>query len=650
MSVRLELCEKRFLIMPRFRAFLRSRFDRRSTNGVFNQKFIRRILPMQCALTVMPARHVQRLACVLCLLASAGSLAQAAEPTALSEQTFAPIRHAVTELIHEEMDAKDVAGLSIALVEDQKIVWAEGFGYADRERSLPAGADTLYSTGGLSQLFTAAAVLQLAEQDAIGLDQPLKNVLPEFSIQTRFTNAPTITPRHLLTHHAGLPAMYLKNLLTPQPEPLATFVARLKEEYTAAPPGHVYSPSFPGYDVLGRLIEVNCQQTFARCLQERLLVPLGMTHSTFASEPAEPALFATHYWKDKPVPALTVRDVPAVGLASSVTELSQFVRMLFADGKLDGKQILKARSVYEMLRAQNSAVTLDLDTRVGIPWRLNGVRFAQATNVAWLNNYGPFGRGRIVIVPEHKLGVVVLANSSGANEAVEKVSERLLELVLQTRAPMAAAEPQTVAVTQPSAPLAREDIIGHYATMLGLVTIKADNGHYRALAMGKTFDLRRQPDGLFAPEYRFLSLIPIPISMFKEIRLTTAKIGGQQLAIAYFRNKAHRVGERIEPIRLPAAWLNRLGEYQAVEHDPLLDLVKFGNVALAYTDGLLYFRYRVPGWLGLIANMPVRPVSDTELIVEGTGWLMGETVQVVQRDGKETLRYSGYEFRRIGTH
>jgi CubicO group peptidase (beta-lactamase class C family) len=605
---------------------------------------------MRSAFTVIAIHHLQRLACALCLLAGAGSLALAAEPAALSEQALAPIRHAMSELIREQMDAKDVAGLSIALVEDQKIVWAEGFGYADRERRVPARADTLYATGGLSQLFTAAAVLQLAEQDAIGLDQPLRNVLPEFSIQTRFANAPAITPRHLLTHHAGLPALYLKNLLTAQPEPLATFVARLKEEYTAAPPGHVYSPSFPGYDVLGRLIEVNCQQSFARCLQERLLVPLGMTRSTFASNPAGPALLAMHYWKDKPVPALTVRDLPAIGLVSNVAELSQFVRMLFADGKLDGKQILKARSVHELLRVQNSAVTLDLDTRVGMPWRLNGVHFAQATNVAWLNNYGPFGRGRIVIVPEHKLGVVVLANSSGATEAVEKISERLLELVLQTRAPMPAAEAQTVAVTQPSAPLAREDIVGHYATLLGLVTIKADNGHYRALAMGKTFDLRRQPDGLFAPEYRFLSLIPIPISMFKEIRLTTTKISGQQLAIAYYRNKAHRAGERIEPRRLPAAWLNRLGEYQVTEQDPLLDLVKFGNVALAYTNGLLYFRYRVPGWMGLIANIPVRPVSDTELVVEGTGWLLGETVQVAQRDGKETLRYSGYEFRRIGTH
>jgi CubicO group peptidase (beta-lactamase class C family) len=615
---------------------------------------------MRSAIAAMRSRHLQRLACALCLFVCAGPRALATPPAAISEQSFASIRSAMRALIRQEMKAKDVVGLSIALVDDQKVVWTEGFGYADRARRVPAGADTLYATGGLSQLFTATAVLQLAERDAINLDQPVTNFLPEFSILSRAANAPAITPRHLLTHHSGLPAMHFKNMWTPRPEPLATFVARLKEEYAAAPAGQVYSPSFPGYDLLGRLIEIHCQQVFARCMQERLLVPLGMPHSTFTSEPTEPTLFAMHYWKDKPIAAPTVRDLPAAGLVSSVAELTHFVRMLFADGKLDGKQILKARSVHAMLRAQNTAVALDLDTRVGMPWQLSGVRFAQAgaargrtpeaANVAWLNNYGPFGRGRIVIVPEHKLGVIVLTNSSDATEAVEKISERLMELVLQTRTPMPSAEPHAVAVTQPSAPLTREDIVGQYATLLGLITVQADKGHYRAVMMGKTFDLRRQPDGLFSAEYRFLSLFPIPLSLLKETHLTTTKISGHRLAVAYYRNQAYRLGERIEPLRLSAAWRKRLGEYQAVERDPLLDLVKFGNVALDYTDGLLYIRYRVPGWLGLIANIPVKPVSDTELVIEGTGWLMGETVQVVRRAGKETLLYSGYEFRRIGAH
>jgi len=597
---------------------------------------------------VPSSRCALRLAAFLFLLVGVAPLAGAAPTVSTSTDERAAIKLAVSELIRKEMKAKDITGLSIALVEDQKIVWTEGFGYADGARRLPARAETLYSTGGLSMLFTAAALLQFADQGTIDLDQPVKKYLPEFSIRTRFAQAPAITPRHLLAHLSGLPAMHFKGMWTPKPEPLAAFVARLKDEYVANPPGHVFSPSFPGYDVVGRVVEASCSRAFAACLQERLLAPLGMPRSTFNVERADRALLATHYWSEKPVASLAVRDVPAAGLVSSVVELAHFLQMLFADGKLDGKQILKPRSVQEMLRVQNAGVALDLDTRVGLGWRLSGVRFPQARTVAWLNNESPFARGRMLIVPEHKLGVIVLTNSSGSSEAVEKVSERLAELVLQKRKPLPPAEPR-LAVTAASAPQKREDIVGHYATALGLISVKADADRYRAQMLGKTLDLNMQPEGLLAPEYRFLGLIPIPISVLKEARLTSARLGGQHVAVAYYRNQAHRLGTRIEPLHLPAAWRKRLGEYQVVERDPLLDLMKLGNVALAHSDGLLYFRYRVPGWLGLVAKIAVRPVSDTELVISGTGWLMGETVQVVQREGKEALRYSGYEFRRIGT-
>jgi CubicO group peptidase (beta-lactamase class C family) len=594
---------------------------------------------------VMPVpRDRLRRACFLFLLVFT---APAAEPATLTAEQLAPIQYAVSELIRKEMKAQDVPGLSIALVEDQKILWAEGFGFANSARRVPARAETLYSVGGLSMLFTATAVLQLADQGTIDIDQPVKQYLPEFSIRTRFAPAPAITPRHLLAHLSGLPAMHFMNMWTPKPEPLAAFVARLKEEYAANPPGHVYSPSFPGYDVLGRVLEAQCRQPFAACMRERLLAPLGMQRSTFDMERADRALFATHYWSEKPVASATVRDVPAAGLVSNVPELARFLRMVFGNGKLDGKQILKERSVREMLRVQNAGVALDLDTRVGLGWRLSGVRFPQARTVAWLGNESPFARGRMLILPEHKLGVIVLTNSSGSSEAVEKVSERLMELVLEHRKPAAPAESQQAATT-PSAPQKRDDILGHYATTLGLISVKADGVRTRAQMLGKTLELNPQPEGLFAPEYRFLGLIPIPMSVLKEARLTTTHIGTQHVAVAYYRNQAHRLGTRIQPVRLSEAWRKRLGEYRAVERDPLLNLVKFGNVTLVSADGLLYFRYRVPGWIGLVANIPVNPVSDTELVTSGTGWLMGETVQVVQHGGKESLRYSGYEFRRVG--
>ena len=410
----------------------------------------------------------------------------------------------------------------------------------------------------------------------------------------------------------------------------------------------VFSPSFPGYDVLGRVLETRCQKPFAVCMQEQLLAPLGMTHSTFDVEHAHRGLLAMHYLKDKPVASQAVRDTPAAGLVSSVTELARFIQMLNANGKSNGKQILTSRSAGEMLHVQNSGVALDLGTRIGLGWRLSGLRLPQTGAVAWLSNDSPFSRGRVLLAPEHRLGVIVLTNNSGSSEVVEKVSERLMELVLQAHKVSLLPTMRQTAATLPAATFKRDDIVGQYATALGLISVTSDNNLYRAQMLGKSFRLTRQADGLFAPEYRLLGLFPIPISVLKEARLTTTKIGERHLAVAYFRNQAHRLGERIAPVRLSAQWRKRLGVYHPVERDPLLELVKFSNVALIHADGLLYFRYRVPGWLGLTVNVPVRPVSDTELVIEGTGWLLGETVQVVQRDGNEALRYSGYELRRAG--
>ena len=599
--------------------------------------------------TPPPALHTRRATrrCLVLVAMLLAPVAFAAGESAMPPTDPAALRTAMGALIREQMQAHDSVGLSIALIDDQKLVWAEGYGYADRERKLPARADTLYSVGSITQAFTAAAVLQLADQGMIRLDEPLRKYLPEFHMRSRFADAPPLTPRHLLSHLGGLPAMHFRDMWTPRPEPLAAFIARLRDEYVAFPPGQVCVPSFPGYDVLGRMIEVECGQPYPACVQARLLAPLAMRGSTFDFARVEPTRRAMHYWDEKPIPSQTVRDVPAAGLTSSVEELGNFVRMLFADGRFGERQVLSAGAVREMLRAQNTRVALDLDNRVAMPWRLSGVHFPQARTVAWLNNDSPFARGRILLVPEHKLAVVVLTNTSGSSEVVEKVSERLMELALEGRAPRPAApagDPALVPI--PDRPT-HADIEGHYASNIGLISVRAHGEHYRASMLGKTLEILPQADGLLATEYRLLGLIPIPISVLREVRIGRAQIAGRDLAVAYYRDRAYRLGEKITPQPLPAAWRNRLGEYQIVERDPLLELIDLRHVHLDYADGLLYFRYRVPGWLGLVAKIPVRAVSDSELVSEGTGWMMGETVHVVRRDGREVLRFSGYDFERM---
>ena len=93
------------------------------------------------------------------------------------------------------MKNADVTGLSIALVDDQRVVWAQGFGYADKAANIKATADTTYHLGSIAKVFTATAAMQLAEQGKLDIDQPIQKYLPEFSIKSRY--------RRYARHHAA---------------------------------------------------------------------------------------------------------------------------------------------------------------------------------------------------------------------------------------------------------------------------------------------------------------------------------------------------------------------------------------------------------------------------------------------------------------
>jgi len=593
---------------------------------------------------IFPPRSY-RTRCVILLVALGVVPCVSADPATIRLES---IKQAVRELVRSQMQEHKVPGLSLVLVDTRRVLWAEGFGYADRERKIHASPDTVYVAGNLTQALTAALAMQMAERGEIELDGALRRQLAEFSIRSRFSRSRPITPRNLLSHHSGLPAMHFRNMWSPNPEPLASFVSRLRHEYVAAPPGLVRVPSFPGYDVLGRLIEVKCGTSFARCMEKRLLTPLAMSRTTFDHKPDDHDRRARHYWSKKPVAFTDVRDLPAAGALSTVLDLGRFARMILDHGRFAGHALLKPSSVAEMLRAQNHQVPLDLDHRAGLPWHLTGVHFAGARTVAWLDNESPFARGRILLVPDQQLAVVLLTNSSGSSDAVRKISERLVQLVIEGRAPVVPAERDAENRFAAGFVVPRsEKVVGTYATQLGRIAVEARPDGYRARLMGKTLDLAPQPDGMLAPQYRLLGLIPIPLDVLKETRLSTASVSGHQLAIARYRGRTYRLGERVAPVQLGPEWRQRLGEYQVQERDELLKLVDLRNISLRYENGILSFYYRVPGWLGLVADVPVKPVSDSELIVEGTGWLMGDTIVFENRNGSEIVRYSGYEFRRI---
>src|SRR5438874_47696 len=100
------------------------------------------------------------------------------------------------------MEDKKLPAFSIALVDDQQVVWAQGFGYADPDKKIPASPETVYRIGSVSKLFTDIGVMQLVERGELDLDAPIQKYLPDFQPHNPFHK--DVTLRQLMSHRAGL--------------------------------------------------------------------------------------------------------------------------------------------------------------------------------------------------------------------------------------------------------------------------------------------------------------------------------------------------------------------------------------------------------------------------------------------------------------
>jgi CubicO group peptidase (beta-lactamase class C family) len=104
--------------------------------------------------------------------------------------------------IQQQMAGKELPALSIAIIDDQQTVWAEGFGMADPKSKTPATADTVYRIGSVSKLFTDIAIMQLVERGELNLDAPITDYAPDFHPRNPFGTP--ITLRQLMSHRSGL--------------------------------------------------------------------------------------------------------------------------------------------------------------------------------------------------------------------------------------------------------------------------------------------------------------------------------------------------------------------------------------------------------------------------------------------------------------
>jgi CubicO group peptidase (beta-lactamase class C family) len=583
----------------------------------------------------MPARFLRRTGRLAATVLATLNLPRPPPRPASIAGDWAYLQRRLRWFIRRGLRKTGVPGLSIALVHDQQLVWAAGFGCADRERRIPAAPDTVYQIGSITKVLNAVAILQLVESGRMGLDRPITDYLPEFAMHTRWPRAASITPRALLSHHAGLPTYYLKSFFSDQP--LTELMHALRDEHLAYEPHTVFNYSNLGPNLLGLALERLTGSPYADEVRRRLLAPLGMRHTGAAPTGEIGARLARGYVHDASAPPTPVRDVPAGGLYSNVLDLARFMRMVFAGGELDGRHVLDAALLTESLTPQYANCALDFGQRFGLGWMLSGLPIAGGGRQAWHNGGTKAFLSQLALLPEHKLGVVVLANADTAGNLVYETAEQALRLALETATgvapPAETAEPE---IAVPRDQLARQ--VGEYSLMGSLARITLGKKRLRLHVLNHVLDLVPVAPDRFRVEFNLLGIKSVPIA-FPPVEF--AEVQGRRFAL--LRDRVVVPAERVPPYPVPDAWRRFVGDYRLLNPDAEY-LVDLEHCRMCIEHGRLLMDIRISGIENREVQVVMVPLNDHEAYVFGLGRNVGDVSRAYAEGERRFTRYSGYVF------
>jgi len=547
----------------------------------------------------------------------------------------AALQTALSKKIHKAMKKHKVVGLSLALVDDGEIVWATGFGYADRENKKHANENTLYKIGSITKVFTGMAIMQLVEKGLLDLNAPVQTYIPELNIRYHKPTNNPITLRHLLSHTSGLPVDKMAGMFNNKDtEHFSVAIDFLNQVHAPYEPGTIATYSNLGMDLAGIIIERATGMRYEDYMQANILMPLNMSHSVLNDNLAEPRLISKGYRKNKLHGEYPLRSVPAGNIHSSALEMANFIKSVLNHGS----PIISAASFNEMTRVQTNGTVFDSGAVFGLNWFLQNPRLAYLGPV--LNHNGGTINfvSNLTIVPKQKLGLIMLCNTAMQIPFLEETSTLILQKAAQLKTgltpPPTTHWPENI--TPPEATI--NTSLGDYVTPLGIAKIGRDNKGVFALVHKKKIRLHYHQDGWFSLRYKLLGLIPIPLPGLNKVRVQIKQIANEKILYVEENETSYIIGKTFQPKPISSIWKSRLGEYQVDYIEG--DYHWFEKIVLTEKDNMLSLNIKNRQFGG--APLFINPLNDEMAIIEGIGRAMQETIYAKGKGKTSALFYSGY--------
>lgn len=366
---------------------------------------------------------MRRLAAGLCSLLLLAAISRQDIPA--QDIPAPPAYHAIKKSINDSLSIGTAPSLAIAVLERGELVWAEGFGMADRERQLKATADTIYRLASISKPFTATALMKLVDSGDLNLDQPVNNYLDKPGVIAHRGSSDAITLRRLANHTAGLPTHW--NFFYGDAKPPSRAESIRRYGFAAWRPGSRTNYSNLAFGILDHVIARTSGRTYRDYLVMEVLDPLGMSHSDVGIRPKCEQQAAVAYGRERgefvPIENYGFDHDGASAVCSSARDLMQFARLQIQDGEVDGKRVLSRTAIHDMRQRKARGI----GNSFGVAWSVS--RTKGAMTLAHTGGM-PGVSTSLKVFPKQGSAVAVLCNF-GSRHLVNGAMRKAVAVVLR---------------------------------------------------------------------------------------------------------------------------------------------------------------------------------------------------------------------------
>jgi CubicO group peptidase (beta-lactamase class C family) len=361
----------------------------------------------------------------------------------------------------ERMEKLHIPGAVISVVKNGKVIFTKGYGVADVEKKTAVVPDkTIFRIGSITKVFTATAVMQLADKEKINLNDDVNKYLKGVQVPNTFTQP--IRFADLLTHTSGLDEISPGRHSSNQAEivPLGAFLKTRIVRHL--PPGEVISYSTYNPALAAHAVEQITQTPFKVYLQKNVFEPLAMSHTSITDvkkEYQQDLATGYEYAENKYQPLLFqwFNTYPASDINSTATDMSRFMMAHLGGGALDGKRILSERVTREMHETH-------FRNHPRIEGWAYGFYEGTQNNLRFVEHGGSMDDGYsalLTLVPEKNLGIFVACNTEtggfGLAETIKKaLFDRYFPVEIKPKIPQ----------TENPSPVALKKFAGKYQSII----------------------------------------------------------------------------------------------------------------------------------------------------------------------------------------